>query len=46
MLITITGIFGGPRLAVFSLGIFIPFVNSKATLVGFIFGSGESFNGV
>ena len=39
--LTIAGVFGGPSLAVFTIGIFLPNVNHRSAIVGFICGSGE-----
>ena len=41
MLLAVIGVFGGPSMAVFTMGIFLPFINRKATLIGFLVGAGK-----
>ena len=38
--ITVAGVFGGPVLALFICGIFLPVTNWKGCAIGFILGSG------
>ena len=40
MSMTILGVFGGPGIAVFTLGMFVPFLTRIAALTGFCFGEG------
>ena len=40
MSMTILGVFGGPGIAVFTLGMFVPFLTRRAALIGFCFGVG------
>lgn len=42
MMVLILGILGGPSFAVFGTGIFLPFVNRRGIIVGFILGAGET----
>ena len=41
MLLTIGGVFGGPIFAIFTMGIFLPFVRWKGAFTGFIIGVGK-----
>ena len=41
MLLAVVGVFGGPSMAVFTMGIFLPFINRRATLIGFLVGAGK-----
>lgn len=41
--LTIFGVIGGPVMAVFTLGILLPYINQKGTLTGLIFGLTFSF---
>lgn len=41
--LTIFGVIGGPVLAVFTLGILLPYINQKGALAGLIFGLSFSF---
>ena len=38
---TFSGVFTGPALAAFTIGIFIPIANHKGTVIGFLCGSGK-----
>ena len=36
---TFSGIFNGPALAAFTIGIYVPIANHKGTIIGFLIGS-------
>jgi len=38
---TFVGILNGPGLAVFTMGIFLPVINNKGAIVGYLVGSGK-----
>ena len=41
MLMAILGVFGGPSNATFAMGLFLPFINRRAVLIGFFCGAGK-----
>ena len=41
MMMTVLGIFGGPTFGLFTMGIFLPFVNRRGGYTGFIVGAGK-----
>ena len=40
LMITITGVFGGPSFGLFTMGMFLPFINRRGAFVGYLFGAG------